>query len=569
MTDDFRLPIETLRGVKQLEPNIVSDIELTEKNGGKSMYRHLFRYSNDYGKNMGEKWNKVWTDDVRYLKDTKRMLKVYDGTTSSVVCDKWEELKSNKHFVEKYYYIDWELFKPLNNYSMVHQWLSVYRLISPVCTLVLPIVIMLSSWFIIRLSGLKMDFSTFIGFLTKYIKTNTSMGRLAENFSTASSASKCYALFSVIMYFVQIYNNVMVVINFNKNLGEMHEYINRIREYMTETSANMRYYSELVSKYASYSAFNCELCENCEKLDAMIASIKDVPRIHKSMNGFYNVGYVQKIIYQFYMDDELTRVMNYSIGFNGYIDNLNGVKENLRSGNISYAKFNVKKSTSFKDAYYPPLADDVDAGKIVKNSYKLNKEMLISGPNASGKTTVLKTTLFNIICSQQLGVGFYSDANIKVYSNLFCYINIPDTSGRDSLFQAEARRCVEILNKVSLCPKENTFCIFDELYSGTNHYEAISSAYCFLRYLINHHNFHFMMTTHFIDLCKKFEKTDAEIGNMKMCVAESEGEDDDFIYSYRMGTGISDVKGGVKVLKDLEYPDEIIANTKRFLETEF
>lgn len=128
MTDDFRLPIETLRGVKQLEPNIVSDIELTEKNGGKSMYRHLFRYSNDYGKNMGEKWNKVWTDDVRYLKDTKRMLKVYDGTTSSVVCDKWEELKSNKHFVEKYYYIDWELFKPLNNYSMVHQWLSVYRL---------------------------------------------------------------------------------------------------------------------------------------------------------------------------------------------------------------------------------------------------------------------------------------------------------------------------------------------------------------------------------------------------------------------------------------------------------
>ena len=118
--------------------------------------------------------------------------------------------------------------------------------------------------------------------------------------------------------------------------------------------------------------------------------------------------------------------------------------------------------------------------------------MLISGPNASGKTTVLKTTLFNIICSQQFGLGFYKKANIKAYANIFCYLNIPDTSGRDSLFQAEARRCVDIIDKVNLIPHENTFCIFDELYSGTNHYEAISSAYSYLNYLVNNYNFHLL-----------------------------------------------------------------------------
>jgi DNA mismatch repair ATPase MutS len=196
----------------------------------------------------------------------------------------------------------------------------------------------------------------------------------------------------------------------------------------------------------------------------------------------------------------------------------------------------------------------------------LDKELLVSGPNASGKTTVLKTTLFNIICSQQLGVGFYKKANIKVYSNIFCYLNIPDTSGRDSLFQAEARRCVDILNRIAESPQESTFCIFDELYSGTNHYEAISSAYSFLTYLVKNHNFHFMMSTHFIDLCVKLEKNNDKIGNMKMDVTQT---GDDFIYGYKLKPGISDVKGGVKVLKDLNYPDEIVANTKKFLDTEF
>tara|TARA_Y100000389_G_scaffold204611_1_gene258331 strand:+ start:304 stop:1380 length:1077 start_codon:yes stop_codon:yes gene_type:complete len=358
----------------------------------------------------------------------------------------------------------------------------------------------------------------------------------------------------------------MVVINFNKNLGQMHGYIDKINKYMIETSNNMREYSNLISKYNTYAEFNQELIWNCQKLEETIVKLKNIPKTHKSLVGASYVGYVQKIIYQFYTDDELNSVMNYSFGFNGYIDNLNGIKENIRLKNISYSTFNMKRKTTFKDAYYPPLLEKNENKLIVKNTYKLDKEMLISGPNASGKTTVLKTTLFNIICSQQIGLGFYKKANIKVYSNIFCYLNIPDTSGRDSLFQAEARRCVDIINNVKLTPHENTFCIFDELYSGTNHYEAISSAYSFLNYLVNNYNFHFMMSTHFIDLCEKLEKNNKKIGNMKMCVTKNE---DDFVYSYKMKPGISIVKGGVKVLIDLNYPQDIVKNTKKFLEEEF
>jgi len=515
---------------------------------------------------MIERWNKVWTDDVNYLNDTKKMLKDYNGKYQSIDCKSWNLIKENNHFIEKYYYIDWSYFKFLNNYSGVHQFLSVYRLLSPICTLVLPLVIMLSSWFIIRLSGIKMDFSTFFKFIKQYIKQQTSIGRIFQNFSSASSSSKCYALFSIIMYFIQIYNNIMVLVNFNKNLIEMHEYIESIRNYMIKTCENMINYSNIISKYKSYNTFNNELSMNYRKMNILIERIQDIPSTHKSLRGVCYVGYVQKMIYEFYNDKDLENVMEYSFGFNGYIDNINGVKENLRIKNISYGTFNTSRKTNFKDAYYPPLIENDSSVQIVKNTYNLDKEFLISGPNASGKTTILKTTLFNIICSQQLGVGFYKKANIKVYSNLFCYLNIPDTSGRDSLFQAEARRCIEIINKIKEVPEENTFCIFDELYSGTNHYEAISSAYAFLNYLVDNHKFHFMMSTHFIDLCKKLEKSNKKIGNMKMCVKKKH---DDFVYSYKIKRGISDVKGGVKVLRDLNYPDEIINKTQHFLENEF
>ena len=51
--------------------------------------------------------------------------------------------------------------------------------------------------------------------------------------------------------------------------------------------------------------------------------------------------------------------------------------------------------------------------------------------------------------SQQIGYGCYSSAKIKCYDNFHSYLNIPDTSGRDSLFQAEARRCKDILETIT------------------------------------------------------------------------------------------------------------------------
>jgi DNA mismatch repair protein MutS len=183
--------------------------------------------------------------------------------------------------------------------------------------------------------------------------------------------------------------------------------------------------------------------------------------------------------------------------------------------------------------------------------------MIITGPNASGKTTILKSTLINIVFSQQFGCGFYDSAKISPFHHIHCYLNIPDTSGRDSLFQAEARRCKEILDIISAHKKESHFCVFDELYSGTNPDEAETSATAFMSYITKYKNVSCLLTTHFVKICKRLHKNK----NILNCKMVTENVNKKLKYLYILKSGISHVKGGINVLTEMNYPKEIIENS--------
>jgi DNA mismatch repair protein MutS len=162
--------------------------------------------------------------------------------------------------------------------------------------------------------------------------------------------------------------------------------------------------------------------------------------------------------------------------------------------------------------------------------------------------------------TQQFGCGFYKSATIELYKHIHCYLNIPDTSGRDSLFQAEARRCKEIIDCIERYSlKERHFCVFDELYSGTNPDEAVSSAHAFMKYIMKHTNVDCFLTTHFFDLCEKLGERQ-DVKNFHM---ETIKKNDSFIYTYLLKEGISKVRGGVKVLLDMKYPQEIIDDSMK------
>ena len=190
--------------------------------------------------------------------------------------------------------------------------------------------------------------------------------------------------------------------------------------------------------------------------------------------------------------------------------------------------------------------------------------MIITGVNASGKTTFLKTTAINVLVSQQFGVGFYRGSSFRPYTHIHSYLNIPDTSGRDSLFQAESRRCKEIIDRIDTAPADSRhFCIFDELYSGTNPEEATQSAASLLRYLSKYNHVRFVLTTHYVSVCRKFRKSGV-VQNYKMSVKLNEAGR--MVYSYKLKKGISKIRGGMEILKQMNYPEEILrdlANTRK------
>jgi DNA mismatch repair ATPase MutS len=263
---------------------------------------------------------------------------------------------------------------------------------------------------------------------------------------------------------------------------------------------------------------------------------------------------VLKYFYELHSEKEYEDAIMYSLGFNGYIDCIEGLQINILERKMNFATFisNTKKGV-FKNSYYACLKDN----NPVKNTIKFNKNIIITGPNASGKTTILKSTLINIIFTQQFGCGFYDSAKLAPFKHLHCYLNIPDTSGRDSLFQAEARRCKEILDIISDNKNDSHFCAFDELYSGTNPEEAETSATAFMSYLQKYKNVSTMLTTHFVKVCKKLDK----IKGIQNCKMVTQKINNKLLYTYKFELGISEVKGGINVLTDMNYPKEIIENT--------
>jgi DNA mismatch repair ATPase MutS len=273
-----------------------------------------------------------------------------------------------------------------------------------------------------------------------------------------------------------------------------------------------------------------------------------------SVRKIQEIGHVLKYFYELHDDKIYNDALMYSFGFNGYVDCLEGLINNIEERKINFAAFiKDKKKTVFKNSYYAPLKDE----NPVKNTIKFKKNIIITGPNASGKTTTLKTTLINIIFTQQFGCGFYESAQLSPFKYVHCYLNIPDTSGRDSLFQAEARRCKDILDIVKTNEAERHFCVFDELYSGTNPDEAVTSATAFMNYLIKNQNVYCLLTTHFIKLCKNLKKNK----NILNCHMATENKNNKLIYKYKLAEGISEVKGGITVLTEMNYPKEIIDNT--------
>ena len=563
--ETFTLPIK-YTDKKTIKKELLDDLELikTKDPSQTPIYNKIFKTKTILGNECLKEWGKYYTTDVEFLKESQKIYNSCNLNINNEIVEKaytdWCEIKNTNDFCERYQYIEWDRIKGINRYSSFLTFLSYYNLSAPLFNLALPIFILILPFFILKLGKIPITFETYTKLIIAQVK-NHIIGKIFYNFRKTNWNQRLYYIFSLALYIYNIYQNIISCYRFYRNTYKISNYFKTLQNYLKYTLIQMESFNSMTKKFKTYENINKDILYHKSKL---ISFYNDIEIIHGKIISFKKIaqiGYVMKQFFVLYDDVELEKSFLFSFGFNGYCEVLHGINSNINNKSINKSKFILSKKpiVKFKKSFSPSLIAD----NPVKNNINMFKNIIITGPNAAGKTTLIKSTLLNILLSQQIGYGCFKTGKITPFEHIHAYINIPDTIARDSLFQAEARRCKEIIDLIQKNPNEKHFCIFDELYSGTNPYEAISSAYSYLKYMNQFKNVKYMLTTHYIKLCYLFDK-DKHTKNFNMqTIIENKRP----IYSYKMNPGISSIKGGICVLRQLKYPNIILENTEKIINT--
>jgi len=584
----FKLPITFLSPEKihPLPQNVSADLEMVSTNiseynsqkdtqSSVGIYDYILQPKHQFAKQIIQEWNQQFTTDIDHLKDTQNVIanmgsylsqneNTFDSDKCKSILEIWADTKEDSSFLEKYCYLEWDMVKHLNKSSHFLQSLTLINMSSPIMSFIIPIIFLIFPFIILKIQRVPITFSVYIKVLQDIAK-NHFIGKALSSFQSLSWDKIIYILITIGLYFLQIYQNINLCYRFYRNIRLINSYLITMREYLDYSIQSMDTFCQLNQSSQTYSEFLHNTQNHSIVLKQFQQELSSIRSFEPGFSKISQIGYLLKCFYELHSNAHYEDSLRYSMGFEGYINNLTGIYHHLSYGKISNTTFSTEPlATKIKKQYYAVYIDS----KHVKNNCDLSNNIIITGPNASGKTTMLKSTAINIILSQQFGMGCFQSCVICPYTHIHSYLNIPDTSGRDSLFQLEAKRCRDIIDIIRDSENARHFTIYDELFSGTNPTEAVKSGYSLLLYLSKYKNVDFILTTHYISLCKKLEKKLLKntllkgISNYKMIVNEDKLTSK-IKYTYVMKPGISKIQGAILVLEEMNYPKEILDEIKQ------
>ena len=533
-----KLPIEFIDH-QRLDPVIRCDLELSDVN---PLYGYLFPPESS----LMDKWCSLYTKNTTFLKQTQKCVKRFNSQL--YCCDDFKHeyalFYNETNFIDKYQYIGFKFLEALNESSSFLHCLSLYNLTCPIFSLLSPLVMLLIPFMILKLQNIPVTISSYIEHL-KQVFVRTSIYQLFFNVTTISFQDRLSACFSLFIYLLQVYQNIISCVSFYRNINTIYTFLIHYKDHLLQSLKIIDRISSSMVSYSTYRGFLQEMELQKINITRILDQLNQVEPCESIVFKIGQLGTLMSLYYEIFMKGEHRDVISYTFFIHEYNRDILSLQKIVQSKALTPCKY--KKKTEMKGIYY--LAH-INENKI-RNHVDLKDNILISGPNASGKTTLLKSLFLNVIMSQQFGYGCYEKASIHCYDTFHSYLNIPDTSGRDSLFQAEARRCKDILDRITEHPDKRHLCIFDEIYSGTNPNDAVTCAKLYLNGMNKHKKqVDYLITTHYIELCEYF-KGKQNVKNKKMNVKEMP---DKIEYDYTMVDGISYVNGGIFVLKQLGYP---------------
>lgn len=209
-----------------------------------------------------------------------------------------------------------------------------------------------------------------------------------------------------------------------------------------------------------------------------------------------------------------------------------------------------------EEGYHPLLEEPV------KNSICAERGVLLTGSNASGKSTFLKMVAVNAILAQTLhtcAADVYRAPLFAVYSSMALR---DDISGGESYYIVEIKALKRILDAVA--DGGRVLCFVDEVLRGTNTVERIAASTQILSSLTGRQVLCFA-ATHDIELTELLRE---DFDNYHF---EEEIRDGDISFAYRLLTGKSTTRNAIRLLEMMGYAPEVtkkaMESAQRFLDS--
>lgn len=195
--------------------------------------------------------------------------------------------------------------------------------------------------------------------------------------------------------------------------------------------------------------------------------------------------------------------------------------------------------------------------KQVRNPLNLNKNLIITGPNAAGKSTYVRSVCTNAILSQTFGVACALQANVLIVHALGSFMRIEDTLGESSLFEAEAKRCAELLEQaesISLAQKRALY-FLDEPMHSTPPIEGTATSMAVIEYMGRLSGIRLLVTTHYHDCIKLESMHPKYYQNISM---DAYNTDNGYVFPYKIKNGASVKCIALELLHEKKLPKEVI-----------
>ena len=202
--------------------------------------------------------------------------------------------------------------------------------------------------------------------------------------------------------------------------------------------------------------------------------------------------------------------------------------------------------------------------KYIPNDIRLDDEeqqiVMITGPNMSGKSALLRQTALIILMAQMGSFVPARRAHIGVVDKIFTRVGASDNiSQGESTFMVEMLESASILNNIS----DRSIVLLDEIGRGTSTYDGISIAWAMVEYLHNHPTAHArtLFATHYHEL-NEMEKMYPRVKNYHVTVKEMNNT---IVFLRKLERGGTEHSFGIHVAKMAGIPASVVSRADEIL----